>query len=357
MGIAITPKIQYTRDDNGRAIMKAQEADNVFFKGVGYVSGNGTLSFGATDSVYNQTQITYSTEKDEENLLILDNQNGQNVNITGENANVSCLGGNAQRTIQIDASASNVDLTNAGGAQIVTVTENTQDNRVNLGSGSDVYTDEGKFNYADDNGGANTFTTTSTSHGSVIEAGAGNDTFVIGGKYGVYDGGNGNNVYGTTMADVTNTGATNTTIDGSYRNVIIGGNGNETYVDKGMSNIFFGNGGVDSVEFYGIKGLADLTNNSGEAGGKFMSSATESYAFGATKTIWVSDGNGGKVAKEVSYDIYEKMIKFDWTLEDFFDYSEISIENPDGVADHKALSGSILAKLNQLLNNENLQNK
>ena len=355
MGIAITPKIQYTRDENGRAIMKAQNADNVLFKGVGYISGNGTLSFGSTDSVYNKTQITYSAEKDVENELILDNKNGQNVNITGENANVSCLGGNAQRTIQVDASASNIDLSSAGGVQTVQVTKNTQDNRVSLGSAGDIYTDEGKFNYAEDNGGANKFTTTNTSHGSVIVAGAGNDTFVICGKFGVFDGGNGNNVYGTTMAEVNDTTIKNTTIDGSFRNVVIGGNGNETFIDKGMSNIFFGNGGADAVEFHGIKGIADLTNNSGEAGGKFMSSATESFAFASTKTIWVTDRNGNKVEKEVTFDVYQKIIQYGWTLEDFFEYSEISIENPDGVADHKALSGAILAKLNQLLNNENLQ--
>ena len=355
MGIAITPKIQYTRDENGRAIMKAQNADNVLFKGVGYVSGNGVLSFGATDSMYNQTQITYSADKDVENELILDNTNGQNVNVTGENANVSCLGGNAQRTIQVDASDSNIDLSNAGGSQMVTVTKNTQDNKVHLGTAGDIYKDEGKFNYADDKGGANSFETTSTSHGAVIVGGAGNDTFVIGGKFGVIDGGNGNNIYGTTMSDVNDAGATDTTITGSYRNVIIGGNGNETFVDKGSSNIFFGNGGADSVEFHGRKGLADLTNNAGENSGKFMSSATESFAFATTQTVWVNDKNGNKVEKEITFDIYQKMIQYGWTLEDFIEYSELSVSNPDSVADHDALSGAILAKLNAILNNENLQ--
>ena len=157
MSTAITPMIQYTRDTNGVAIMKAQNADNVNFKGVGIISGNATLNFGSTDSTNDYTQITFTTEKDSENELILANETGKHYNIKGENANVKSMGGNAQRTIQVDASNSTIDLSNAAGSQAVVLTEKTHDNKVILGTGSDYYEDAGKFNHCSDKGGMNDF--------------------------------------------------------------------------------------------------------------------------------------------------------------------------------------------------------
>ena len=358
MGIAITPKIQFTRDTNGACYLQAQNADNIKFEGVGFISGNGQLSFGATNAVDNYSQITYSSNNDEENELILANRNGMNVSISGEKANVSCLGGNAERTIEINGKNCNVDLSNAGGSQVVTSNKDARYNHIELGTGNDYYTDEGRFNHVGDKGGANQFETTSTSHGAVIVAGAGSDTFAIGGACGIIDGGNGTNTFITSMKDKNDTSETqDITIEGSFKNIIIGGNGNDTFIDKGQSNIFFGYGGGDTVDLQGINGIADLRQNTDETTGKFASSAINSFAFAQTKVIWVdTNGDGQKEAKEVTYDIYEKMLANKWTLADFYEYAEdITASEIDPITDHDVIDSATLAKLQLLLDNENLK--
>lgn len=338
MSTAITPMIQYTRDANGCAIMRAQKADNVYFKGAGVISGDATLSFGSTDSQYDKTQITYTTEKDSENELLLANETGKHYNIKGETANVKSMGGNAQRTIQIDAINSTIDLSKAAGSQAVYLTEGTHDNKVLLGTGSDYYEDAGDFNHCQDKGGMNDFVTKETCHGAVIKAGAGNDTFTINGQYSVIDGGNGTNIFNMM-------GIFGEQENVSYRNVVIGGNGNDTYNDKGGYNIFFGAGGADSVNLFGTKSLADVTNNNGEVTGGYASSSVESLIFTTEDKTY-----NGK-----TFNIYDIMNRYDWTLNEFLNiYSQVSIANPESLATHNVIDGDTMAKLNEYFKN-NLQ--
>ncbi len=341
MSTAITPMIQYSRDANGVSIMKSQNANNVNFKGVGVISGNATLSFGSTDSTYDYTQITFTTEKDSENELVLANENGNHYNIKGKNANVKSMGGNAQRTIQVDASNSTIDLSNAAGSQAVYMTAQTHDNKVILGTGSDYYEDAGKFNHCEDKGGMNDFVTTESCHGAVIVGGAGNDTFTINGQYSVIDGGYGTNTFNMM-------GIFGEQENVSYRNIVLGGNGNDTYNDKGGYNIFFGAGGSDTVNLFGTKSIADVTNNNGEVTGGYASSSIESLIFTSKDKTY-----NGK-----TYNIYDIMNKYDWTLNEFLNiYSKVSINNPDSLASKNVIDGKTMAKLNAYFVNNLQANK
>lgn len=338
MSTAITPMIQYTRDVNGCSVMKAQNADNVKFDGVGVISGNATLNFCSTDETYDYTQITYTTEKDSENELLLANSSGKHYNIRGEEANVKSMGGNAMRTIQVDASNSTIDLSKAAGSQAVYMTEATHDNKVILGTGSDYYEDAGKFNHCEDKGGMNDFVTKSTCHGAVIVAGAGNDTFTINGQYSVIDGGNGTNTFNMM-------GIFGEQENVSYRNIVLGGNGNDSYNDKGGYNIFFGAGGSDTVNLYGTKSIADVSDNNAEVTGGYASSSIESLIFVDEDKTY--DGK--------TYNIYDIMNKYDWTLNEFLNiYSKVSINNPDSLASKNVIDGKTMAKLNAYFAN-NLQ--
>ena len=335
MDTKIRPRIQYCRDANGQAALKVQTKDYVEIKGAGVISGNSLLSFGATDSTYNYTQITYETEKDAENEFVLANKNDLHYNIVGEGACVTSMGGNAQRTIQVDASNSKIDLSNAMGAQTVYMSTQSHDNKVTLGAGNDNYIDEGKFNHVKDQGGSNNFTTTNNSHGAVLVGGAGDDTFTISGSYSIIDGGNGTNVFNMM-------GIFGEQEDVSYRNIVIGGSGNDTYNDKGGYNIFFAGGGNDTINLAGSYGIADVRENSGENTGTYNSSSIESLIFTGDEQTY----NG------TTYNIHTIMRNYGWTLNEFLNiYSQVSVENPESLATHNVIDSNTMAKITEYFKN------
>lgn len=329
----VTPAIQYGRDTEGRAVLKAQNADNVRFSGLGTITGNGEIRIGGTNDEANSnyTQFTFTHEDDSENLLILDNKQGMHYNLVGENINVTTRGGNAERTIQVDANNSNIDLGNSAGSQYVIMTAKTKDNKVTLGTGNDEYFDSGKFNHAKATGGANRMETTAESHGAVMVGGAGDDTFLVGGKFGVIDGGNGTNTF-------EGLGVFGENPNSSYRNVFIGGSGNDKLIDNGGYNIFFGGGGNDTAEIFGTGNISQIGTTNGEAEGTFGSSAIKSYIFSGTE---MTDKKTGK-----TYNIYDIMTKYGWTLNEFLHVcSEISPNEPDSLGNHDVIDEETMKKL------------
>ena len=341
MSTAIRPMIQYGRDANGQAVLQAQNARNVNFNGVGIINGNGQLSLSSTDNTNDYTQITYSAQKDVENELVLGNNDGLHYNITGEEAYVTSMGGNAQRTIQVDSANSKIDLSNAMGAQTVYMSQISHDNKVILGAGSDYYIDEGKFNHVQDKGGSNTFVTTNNSHGAVIVGGAGADTFTISGSYSIIDGGNGDNVFNMM-------GIFGEQEDASYRNIVIGGNGNDTYNDKGGYNIFFAGGGSDTINLHGTKGIVDATDNNNETSGSYDSSLFESFIFTGEEVTY--DGK--------TYNIYNIMENYGWTLNEFLNiYSRVSVENPASLGNRDVIDANTMAKLTEYFKNNLTKNQ
>ena len=326
------PAIQFSRDSHGRTVLNVQSSKGVELKGMGTVSGDGQIRFGSTSTTEGQkyTQFTYIHEGDEENLLILDNAEGKHYSIEGENANVSSKGGNVERTIQVDAKDSNVDLSNAEGSQVVYTTASAERNKIKMGSGNDIYVDSGKFNNADGQGGSDHFTTEGTSHGSVIKGGTGNDVFAINGSYHVVDGGEGSD-------HMTAAGIYGQDAEAAYRSVFIGGDGDDVMVDKGGYNMFFAGSGNDTYEVHGSNSIA--YKSSLETGAMTVisqASAINPAIFGQTETFTDKQGK--------TYTISEIMNKYDWTLNEFLKvYSQVSGTNKDslfstGVVDEETMN-------------------
>ena len=330
MTTTITPMIQYTRDSSGHVMLKAQNAENVEFKGVGIVSGNGTISFGSTGED-NHTMVSYITEKDQENEFILANDSGMNYNILGEGANVKSMGGNATRMIEVSAINSNIDLSNTSGSQALNMTESARDNKIQLGVGSDYYVDAGDYNQVVDNGGYNNYETKSTAFGTVIVGGAGKDDFLIGGKYAVISGGYGSNSY-KVMSN-----GNEITEDSAFGNIIIGGDGNEYYEDHSLNNFFYGAGGADSVKLTGIDCLVDLSDNYGEVTGTISSTSIESMIFVDKNKTY--DGK--------TYSLFQKMKELGFDINEFLTTTEF-VDTKDMIKNHTAIS-VILGQLTQVL--------
>ena len=327
-GIGTT--MRFSRAADGNVIINITDATNAEITNVGTVSGTAQLQFGITGED-DYTQYLFKHEGDSDNEIKLSNTDGNHYNIVGENVNVTSSGGNAERTIQVDAVSSKIDLTRGSGSQFVYMSNESQDNKVTLGTGSDNYIDAGKFNNAQDKGGTNRLETTFESHGAVIVGGGGNDTFVIGGKYGVIDGGNGSNTFEAV-------GIFGENGEASYRNIIIGGSGDDTLIDKGGYNIFFGGEGNNTYESYGTCGIAQLGTN-GDGAGIFGSSAEKTYVFTGEE---VTSSSG------TTYSIYEVMKKFNWSLSDFINvYSQISEENPDSIGNHDVIDEKTMSKLEE----------
>ncbi len=326
-GIGTT--MTFARGADGRVILNINDAKNAKVENVGNVAGSAQLQFGVTGDE-DVTQYLFKHEGDSDNQVTLSNTDGNHYNFVGENFNIDSKGGNAKRTIQMDTTESNLDLTNAGGNQFVYMGEESQDNKTHLGYGNNNYIDAGKFNYVDVGGGSgqNRFESTSTAHGSVMKGGSGNDSFVIGGKYGVYDGGAGNDKFEAV-------GMFGEDEDASYRNIVMGGDGNDTMIDKGGYNIFFGGNGKNTYDSQGSKGIAILGPDSdGEA--IFGSSSDHSYVF--TKDEMTS---GGK-----KYNVNDIMKKYGWTLNEFLNvYSQISETNPDSLGNHDTIDSETMKKL------------
>lgn len=335
-GIGTT--IKFSRGEDGNVILNINNATNAQIGDVGTISGTASLTFGVTDED-DVTMFQYKHEGDSENNFKLANVEGNHYNIVGENANITSSGGNAIRTIQVDAKNSNIDLSNAGGSQFVYMSNESKDNKTILGYGSDNYIDGGKFNHVTNKGGDDRFETTYESHGAVIVGSSANETFVIGGKYGVIDGGDGNNTFEAV-------GLFGTDDTSSYRNIIIGGNGNDTMIDKGGYNIFFAGEGDNTYEAHGQSGIAQIGSSAGEAAGIIGSSADKTYIF-SSDTVTSSTGT--------VYSIYDIMNRYGWTLNEFLNiYSQISESNPDSLGNHDVIDEKTMAKLEQyFINNMN----
>lgn len=328
-GIGTT--MTFSRADDGSVIINIKDAKKAEIKNVGTVSGNAQLQFGVTGED-DYTQYLFKHEGEDENEIKLDNTDGNHYNIVGDHVNVTTKGGNAERTIQVDATDSSIDLSRAGGSQFVYMSNESKDNKTILGYGSDNYIDAGQFNHVEAKGGANRFESTYESHGAVMVGGNGNDSFLIGGKYGVIDGGGGSDTFEALGIFAENKEA-------SYRNVFIGGDGDDTMVDKGGYNIFFGGGGNNTYEAHGTGGIAQLGENSSEATGIFGSDAIKTYIF-AGKEITSSSGT--------TYKISDVMKQFGWTLSKFLNvYSQISENNPDSLADHDVIDAETMKKLEE----------
>lgn len=333
----IGTSITFARGSDGRVILKINDANNANINNVANVKGTAELKFGVTGDE-DVTQYLFTHEGDTDNNVTLQNVDGNHYNFEGENFNIDAEGGNAQRTIQMNTAASNLDLSATGGSQYVYMTEDSHDNKVKLGYGNDNYIDEGKFNSVDDIGGDNRFETTKKAHGSVITAGAGNDTFVIGGNYGVIDGRDGSNNF-------TAVGMFGETEESSYRNIIMGGAGDDSLTDNGGYNIFFGGGGSNTYNVSGKNGIAQLGSGSdGEA--IFGSSSDHSYAF-TTEELTTNAG--------VTYNIYDIMNKYDWTLYEFLNvYSQVSGEDTRSLGSQDVIDADTMKKLETYFQN-NLQ--
>jgi len=326
-GIGTTMK--FSRSADGNVIINITDAKKAEIKNVGTVSGNAQLQFGVTGED-DFTQYLFKHEGDSDNNISLSNTDGNHYNIVGNNINISSQGGNAERTIQVDAKDSKIDLGNAGGSQFVYMSNESKDNKVTLGNGSDNYIDAGKFNNVKAEGGTNRFESTYESHGSVMVGGAGNDTFLIAGKYGVIDGGDGSNTFEAV-------GMFGENQESSYRNVFMGGSGDDTLIDKGGYNIFFGGDGNNSYESHGTGGIAQIGANGGNASGIFGSSAIKTYIFSGEE---ITSTTG------TTYKISDIMKQFNWSLNDFlYVYSQISEEDPDSLGNHDVVDAETMKKL------------
>lgn len=328
------PAIQFGRDSNGRTVMNVQSDKGVELKGLGTVSGDGQVRIGSTGVKEGEkyTQFTYIHEGDEENLLVLANAEGKHYSIEGENADVTSRYGNVERTIQVDAKNSSVDLSNTEGSQFVYTTDKAQCNSIKLGYGNDSYVDAGKFNNAEDNGGANHFITEGTAHGAVIKGGSGNDIFSINGSFNIIDGGKG--------ADQMTAGGIWGQDEGAaYRNIFLGSEGDDVMIDKGGYNIFFAGAGNDTVDVHGSNSIA--YKGSLEDGTMTMikqPSADSPFMFGNTEEA--TDKNG------ITYTITEAMNKYDWTLKEFLEvYSQVSGENKDTIMSSGVVDADTMQKL------------
>ena len=330
--------LSFDRDADGRLILKADNATAAYIEGVGTISGDGQLKFTITDEDSNISAFEYMHEgEDEASSFTLDNADGVHYNIKGDHVNLKSQSGGADRTIQVDANNSNIDLGKAGGSQFVYLSEESHDNKTTLGYGNDNYIDAGQFNYSKAKGGNNRFESTADSHGSVMIGGSGADTFMIGGKYGVFDGGAGNDTFEAL-------GLFGESSDASYRNVIIGGDGDDTVTDKGGYNIFFGGNGRDAYSVSGQSGIAFLGED-GEEGGIIGSSADKSYIFTTEETT----------IKGRTYKLSDIMKRYSWTLYEFLNvYSQISGVNNNSLASHGVIDEETMQKLEEYFQN-NLQ--
>lgn len=316
--------IKFSRAEDGSVILNFTDAKNAKIENVGTVSGNAQLLLGITSEEDDFTMFQYVHEGDSENEFKLANIDGNHYNIVGENANVTTEAGNAEKTIQVDAKNSNIDLSKSEGAHVVYMSETSSGNKTTLGYGGDNYIDAGQFNHATNKGGNDRMESALGSYGSVMIGGSGNETFLIGGKYGIYDGGAGSDKF-QTLGDTDSQ-------DGSYRNIIIGGAGDDHVIDKGEYNIFFGGSGKNTYEAQGHKGIAQLGSEGNAA--VIGSSADKTYIFAEDEA---TDTKGN------TYNIYEIMNKYHWTLYEFLNiYSQISaIDNrslaTSGVVDEKTM--------------------
>ena len=132
--------------------------------------------------------------------------------------------------------------------------------------------------------------------------------------------------------------------DASYRNVIIGGDGDDTVTDKGGYNIFFGGNGKDAYSVSGQSGIAFLGKD-GEEGGIIGSSADKSYIFTTEETT----------IKGRTYKLSDIMKRYSWTLYEFLNvYSQISGVNNNSLASHGVIDEETMQKLEEYFQN-NLQ--
>lgn len=303
---AVNP-VQFSRDENGQIIVNFSNAENFDVINVGKINGSVSMQVGSTGETEELGVSFVQNDSDESASVKLANSDGRNYSFTGCNFNISAQGGSASRMITMDTVNSNLNLSNTSGINCVLMSETGGFNAVALGYGNDVYLDNGMYNIATDKGGANTFETGTTSIGAIISAGNGADVFKIGGSYGVINAGGGNDTIAT-LGHMTDDGDDN--YNYSYRNVIIGGDGDDYIIDHGAYNLFFGESGFDTYVGSGDNGIANLGFGEEEGGSAtFNDDAIDSYAF---STIEQTDERTGRV-----YNYYDVLRSFNWSLDDF----------------------------------------
>lgn len=276
-----------TRAANGQIVLSLQNVSNYSVNGIGNVNGDINFSMGRTADNGSDETIMQIGQKDDAGCLKFeaDATQANNFEFTGKNIDAE-FGKKSETAYNVkwdvkngsfDSSASKSSVIFEGG-------ENSENNHINLGASR---TKLGKYdNLIYDNGKSNIYTTdeeTTTrvetmkdSVGAVVKAGNGQNDFYVGGSNSVLVGGSGKDSY------ITNK-------DTAYKNMMLGGDGNDVLTDYGSNSLFVGGKGTDGVDVHGKYGIANLGFD--EAGNfAFGNGSYESSVFtGETQTD--ADGN------------------------------------------------------------------
>ena len=317
-------------------------ASNLQVANMGQVTG--TMSVGLTETSegahhtvfaaiqqnpYSGAQISVAGEKDKNYLF------------TGYNFDAS-FGSNSQSyyNVELDSANSKFDFSGNQYGAIVSTTQRSANNVVQLGGGKNVVFAEnidanlgvsGQVeqraynNMVIDSGSSNVFLssadsatrfeTTQTSKGAFIAGGDLQDTYVLNGIYGVAYGGSGYNIFNTTGT--------------SAFNVAIGGVGTNAYNDYGIKNMYqgayafnqYGINGDDTIRFNGYYGIARIgtTNLTGATSAFHYNSGSWNAGFtGDSATLENGTVIDYRQLLNGTYADYNKSDGTTWTLRDFY---------------------------------------
>lgn len=255
--------------------------------GVGKISGDGVLLFGATENADGTVQSKYVIEQaDEDSSLKLEaGKVAANIEANGYNMYLDMNSGSASMNVAMNTVNSVYDRRFNAGSDIVTTSQNSANNLIEVGGGTDAYVDQGYYNVATGAEGAKTWWTTETSDSAIIlGAEKGTNSFLLQGKNGAAI------ATGTSMNSfVVDFNAQNNMIvaDGLYNQLLDNAGAKVENPDgtvteySGGRTLYIAGAGAHSVTANGNKSLYDLRNTLNSE--VTLYGARNSYVFKADK--------------------------------------------------------------------------
>lgn len=300
-----------TRAANGQVVLSMSNLENYRVNNVGTMSGDASFSLGKTSGTSNQTVLQVGQTDKGSKLEFKAADTADNFQIYGQNIDADFNTKNATAyNVEWDASNSKFDSSDSDTAVLFEAGKNSRNNYIKLGTTADeslgkydnVVVDNGTDNlYVGSDKSVNRYETTSTSKGAIIKAGNGANDFYIGGSDAVVKGGSGSDTFITDQAT-------------ANRNILLGGDGDDTILDYGRNTLFIGGKGTDSAGVYGKNGILNMGFD--EASRVSIGNGSDGSAVFTGKTATTADGT--------TYNYNDILKDRGWTRSNFLEESGVS---------------------------------
>lgn len=252
--------------------------------GIGQISGDGVLLFGATEAdEKGRVQNKYIIEQPDEDgeLTLNGGAVSANIEANGYNMYLDMNSGSAAMNVEMNTVNSTYDRRFSTGSDTVVTGQASANNLIQVGSGTDLYYDQGYYNVATGSEGYKTWMTSETSDSAVILGGEkGTNIFSMNGKNGtaISRGNSSNAFYVGDNSENTlliGGGLYNYVQDNAGRTVI--NDDGTTTTGTGGRTLFIGGSGTNVLEANGNNSLYDLRNST--ASEVVIKGASNSYFF------------------------------------------------------------------------------